>query len=382
MTDNRFDDIRPYSDQEINAAMNRIAENPLFPVLSSFVFPERPVEEIREMVRSIDCIWDFQMKVMYAVNRQILDRSSSGFSYSGIRYLNKEKRYTFVSNHRDIMLDASLFQLILAENDIETSEITFGANLMQTALVVDIGKSNKMFRVERPGGSMREFLAASKHLSEYIHHTVIEKMQSVWIAQRNGRTKDGVDRTDQGIINMFRSGGSGDKVQSIAELNIVPVSVSYEWEPCDILKAVELCAREHGPYVKRPGEDIESILTGIRQPKGRIHFSICESVTREDLEPYADLSSANFNRQVASIIDQRICSEYRLVPNNYIAHDLLSGTQNYADRYNAKEKENFLRHLSGLEPYRDRGDFDRLKSIFLGIYANPVDSAAQFAEKR
>ena len=382
MTDNRFDAIRPYSDGEINAAMNRIAEDPLFPMLSSYVFPERPVEEIREMVRRIDCIRDFQMKVMYAVNRQIIDRTTAGFSYSGIRYLDKEKRYTFVSNHRDIMLDASIFQLILAVNGLETSEITFGANLMQTDLVVDIGKSNKMFRVERPGGSMREFLRASKHLSEYIHHTVTEKRQSVWIAQRNGRTKDGIDRTDQGIINMFRSGGPADKVQSIAELNIVPVSVSYEWEPCDILKAMELCAREQGPYVKRPGEDIESILTGIRQQKGRIHFSICEPVMGEDLEPYAGLSSGNFNRQVAAIIDQRVCSAYRLTPNNYIAHDLLTGTQDYADRYNAKEKDAFLRHLSDLEPYRGRGDWNRFKSIFLGIYANPVDSAAQFAEKR
>ena len=378
--ENRFDDIRPYYDSEINAAMNRIADDPLFPVLSSFVFPGQPVEEIRKMVRGIDCIHDFQMKVMYAVNRQIIGRSTTGFSYSGIGRLDREKRYTFVSNHRDIMLDASILQIILADNGLETSEITFGANLMQGSLVVDIGKSNKMFRVERPGGSMRDFLNASRHLSEYIRHTVLEKRQSVWIAQRNGRTKDGRDRTDQGIINMFRAGGPEDKVTSVSELNIVPVSVSYEWEPCDILKTLELYAREQGPYEKKPGEDLESILTGIRQPKGRVHFSICRPVTEEDLVPYSGLRSNDFNRQVASIIDRRICSAYRLLPNNYIAHDILYGSTFCQDRYTAEEKDAFIRYMSRLDSIGvAEGDTGRLKSIFLGIYANPVDSAAQFA---
>lgn len=379
--ENKFDDIRPYCDSEIHAAMNRIADDPLFPVLSSFVFPERPVEEIREMVRNIDCIRDFQMKVMYTVNRQIIDRSTTGFSYSGIGRLDPGKRYTFVSNHRDIMLDASILQMILAGNGLETTEITFGANLMQGGLVVDIGKSNKMFRVERPGGSMREFLNASRHLSEYIRHTVLEKRQSVWIAQRNGRTKDGIDRTDQGIINMLRAGGPDDKVRSLCELNIVPVAVSYEWEPCDILKAAELCAREQGPYAKKPGEDLNSILTGIRQPKGRVHFSICRPVTEEDLEPYSDLRSNDFNRQAAALIDRRICSAYRLMPNNYIAHDILSGTMSHSNRYTPEERAAFIGYMSSLGSSGASGDIDRLRSVFLGIYANPVDSAAQFAEK-
>ena len=345
--ENKFDDIRPYCDSEIHAAMNRIADDPLFPVLSSFVFPERPVEEIREMVRNIDCIRDFQMKVMYTVNRQIIDRSTTGFSYSGIGRLDPEKRYTFVSNHRDIMLDASILQMILAGNGLETTEITFGANLMQGGLVVD----------------------------------VLEKRQSVWIAQRNGRTKDGIDRTDQGIINMLRAGGPDDKVRSLCELNIVPVAVSYEWEPCDILKAEELCAREQGPYVKKPGEDLNSILTGIRQPKGRVHFSICRPVAEEDLEPYSDLRSNDFNRQAAALIDRRICSAYRLMPNNYIAHDILSDTMSHSDRYTPEERAAFIGYMSRLGSSGASGNIDRLRSVFLGIYANPVDSAAQFAEK-
>ena len=245
------------------------------------------------------------------------------------------------------------------------------------SLVVDIGKSNKMFRVERPGGNMREFLRASRHLSDYIRDSVAGRGQSVWIAQRNGRTKDGIDRTDQGIINMFRASGTGDMAGSIAGLNIVPVSVSYEWEPCDILKTVELYARQSGPYIKKPGEDIESILTGIRQPKGRVHFSICKPVTEHDLDKFRDLRPNDFNRQVATLIDRRICSSYRLYPGNWVAHDILSGTGSFHTRYTESDKAALLRRMSLLDSCP--GDADVLRSIFLGIYAGPVDSAAKFS---
>ena len=261
-----FDDIRPYYDSEIPAAMKRIADAPLFPVLASFVFPDRPLEEVRDLVRSFSNTYEFQSGVMYHANRKIIDNSIDEFTYGGLENIDKNRRYVYLSNHRDIMLDASLLQNVLVDNGLDTAEITFGANLMQGELVIDIGKSNKMFKVERPGGSIREFYKASKHLSDYIRHAITEKRQSVWIAQRNGRTKDGLDHTDQGIINMFRMSYDGDKVCSLAELGILPVSVSYEWEPCDVLKTLELYARSKGPYVKREGEDLNSILTGILQP--------------------------------------------------------------------------------------------------------------------
>lgn len=376
-----FDDIRPYLDSEVPAAMCRIADDPLFPALSSFVFPGRPVEQVREMVRAIDKVDDFQMKVMHDVNDRIIETSITEFTYSGISHLDPDKNYTFVSNHRDIMLDAALLQSVLVDNGMSSSEITFGANLMQGRLVIDIGKSNKMFRVERPGGSMREFLSASRHLSDYIHHTIVEKCQSVWIAQRNGRTKDGVDRTDQGIINMFRLGGPEDKVEALAELNIAPVAVSYEWEPCDILKAMELYERRRGPYVKKPGEDLNSILTGIRQPKGHVHFSICQPLADEKLAQYSNFRSNDFNRQVATLIDRWICSAYKLMPNNYIAHDILSGTDAYAGNYTKQQHDAFIGHMSKLEANAGSRNLDELKMIFLGIYASPVDSAKQFSLK-
>lgn len=364
---NRFDDIRPYRDEEIGSAMQRISDSSLFPVLASYVFPDHPIDEVREMVRSIGNIHDFQRKVMYEANLRIIRNSIAEFTCSGIENLEVGRSYLFLSNHRDIMLDASLLQNVLIDNGFDTSEITFGANLMHGELVIDVGKSNKMFRVERPGGSRREFYKASKHLSEYIRHTLVDRGESVWIAQRNGRTKDGNDRTDQGIINMFRMGGPADRTQSIAELNIVPVAVSYEWEPCDKLKAAELYATSmDGAYVKREGEDLNSVLTGILQPKGRVHFHICKPLVMEDLKQFEGLLSNDFNKQIASIVDMRICSAYRLWPNNYIAYDILDGADNHKDKYTDGEKMDFMAHIGKVE--------GETRKILLGIYANPVKS--------
>ena len=370
-----FNDIRPYYDSEIASAMHRIADSEFFPLLASYVFPECDVEQVRELVRGIDNIHDFQQKIMYKANCRIIENSISELTYSGVENISRSEQHLYVSNHRDIMLDASLMQNILTDNGLDTTEITFGANLMQGEIVVDIGKSNKMFRVERPSRNMREFYLASKHLSEYMRTTICNRGQSIWIAQRNGRSKDGLDRTDQGIINMFRMSGGGDKVASIAELNILPVAVSYEWESCDILKAVELFARSQGPYVKREGEDLNSILQGILQYKGAVHFEFCKPITAEDLKPCEEMTSNEVNRFVALLIDQRICSGYRLMSNNYIAHDMLSNGGEYSAHYTAAQREKFEEYLSRLDGFEHKQE---IRDILLGIYANPVNSKNQF----
>ena len=375
-----YSDIRPYYDNEISPAMNRICENSMFPVLASYVFPDKPTEQVRDMVNNISTIADFQRKVMFHANERIIAQSITEFTFDGMENIENTRNYVYLSNHRDIMLDASLLQNALIMNGLDTTEITFGANLMQGQLVIDIGKSNKMFRVERPGGSIREFYKASMHLSDYIRHTIVEKKQSVWIAQRNGRTKDGTDRTDQGIINMFRMSSEG-KSTSLSQLNLLPVSVSYEWEPCDILKTLELYAKRQGPYLKKPGEDLNSILTGILQPKGRVHFHICEPISELDMEPYNELPSNDFNKRVASLVDQRICSAYKLWPNNYIAHDMLRGCSDHASEYDESSKAKFLEHLSALDRYENECNVEELKKIMLGIYASPLDSALLFSRK-
>lgn len=380
MLEKKFDDIRPYRDEEIPAAMQRIAESTSFPLLSSFVFPDEDIETVRQRVREYKTIEEFQYGVMWYANNQIIKRSTTGLTYDGLEKLDPQKCYMYVSNHRDIMLDSSLMQNILHDNGFPTTEITFGANLMQGELVIDIGKSNKMFRVERPGGSVREFYMKSLHLSEYMRHVITMKHQSVWIAQRNGRTKDGIDRTDQGIIKMFGMSRTDDKIKSLAELNIVPVSVSYEWESCDILKALELYASELGPYIKKPGEDLNSILTGIVQYKGHVHIHFCDVVTEANLMQFDESTSNEFHRNVAQLIDSRICSNYRLYPNNYIAHDLLHGNQKYVDKYTAQEKQQFEHYMQKFRKYEDDCNIEHLIEIFLGIYANPIDSKKEFSK--
>ena len=269
---------------------------------------------------------------------------------------------------------------VLVSKGFDSPEITFGANLMKGEFIIDIGKSNKMFRVERPGADIRSFYRQSEHLSDYIRTVVCNKGQSVWIAQRNGRTKDGEDRTDPGLIKMIAMSGSRDRVQALADLHIVPVSISYEWEPCDLLKAVELYKTAQGPYRKQPGEDLNSILTGVLQQKGRIHLSFCEALSEADLRPFESLAPGTFCREVASLIDRRICSSYHLFPNNYIACDLLQGGPAYAPYYSGEEKRRFEACLSELVARAAVADKEQIRCLLLHIYANPVISKKAFAK--
>lgn len=371
--DPRFDDIRPYYDDEIPAAMQRISASEVFPLLASFVYPDLTTEEVRQRVASFATTREFQHDAMNKVNEQIIKRSIRRFTCSGIERLMPDRQYLYVSNHRDIVLDACLLQYFLVSRGFETTEITFGANLMMNPTIVDIGKSNKMFRVERPGGSLKDFYNSSLHLSEYIRHALKEKKQSVWIAQRNGRTKDGIDATDQGIIKMFCMSEPRDKIKALSELNIVPVSVSYEWESCDILKTLELYESQNRKYTKKPGEDLNSILTGILQYKGRVHFELCEPISVAELSRFEQQTNNEYHKSVAKLIDNRINTAYRLYPNNYIAHDMLYGNSKYSTMYTKQEYEAFAKRIERLDHY-DTCDIDRLKEIFIGIYANPVDN--------
>jgi 1-acyl-sn-glycerol-3-phosphate acyltransferase len=365
-----FNDIRPFNDSEIPEAMQRIADNPMLPLVASYIYPYKQLHEIKEMLCSFKTIRDFQHGVMYDVNKQIISKSITQFSYDGTEQLKKDESYLYVSNHRDIMLDASILQNVFVDEGLETSQITFGANLMMNPFVVDIGKSNKMFRVERPGNSAKEFYKSSLHLSEYIRSVITEEKESVWIAQRNGRTKDGNDKTDQGIIKMFCMSKPKNKIAALHELRIIPVSVSYEWESCDILKAIEVYESSKVKYKKKPGEDLNSILTGILQPKGHVHFQLCPMIIKEELLQFDGCTNNEYHKDVAKLIDERILKGYKLWPNNYIAYDLLYGKQHFKNEYSLDEKMVFEKHLCKLDRYEDCSD--KLKDILLGIYASPV----------
>ena len=371
---NRFGDIRPYYDSEIPEAMHRIARHPALDPVMAYLYPGEDIEPRRREIDRIVTAEEFQQKVMMPAVGEVIGKTCQSFTLEGLDRLDPGESYLYVSNHRDIMMDASLLTYELIKNGFRSPEITFGANLMQGQFVIDVGKSNKMFRVERPGSDIREFYRASEHLSDYIRTTLTQKKESIWIAQRNGRTKDGVDRTDQAIVKMFSMSGPRDRVKAIADLHIVPVSISYEWEPCDLLKAVELYKRAQGPYEKQPGEDLHSIITGAIQQKGRVHLTLCKPITEEDLYPYEGLPSNAFYRTVASILDSRICSAYRLFPNNFIAHDILHDAEVFGARYTDREREAFEKHIAAC------GAGEEIRRILLGIYASPVDSKVLYTK--
>ena len=371
----KFDDIRPYTDAEIQAAMIRIADSEHFQALAQFVFPDRDIEELKKTVCSYTNTYDFQNGVMVVFIQQVLARSIEKFTYSGTEYLDPAKSYLFISNHRDIVLDSSLLQYILHLEGFRTTEITFGSNLMSSQLIIDIGRSNKMFKVMR-GENPRDFYKTSLHLSEYIRHTITGRNESIWIAQRSGRTKDGHDATDQGILKMFCMSGSKDTVQSLDALNIVPVAISYQYEPCDFFKTRELYLSRNGTkYIKEKNEDVISVLTGITQFKGNVHISICEPLRQEELQLSAtEKFSNNYFKNVAHLIDRRIYNKYKLYDSNYIAHDLRSNSNAHATNYTPQNREKFVQRYHQI---LDKFDADKeiIGQIFLGIYANSVDNA-------
>lgn len=384
MTDNtqdKFAGIRPFYDEEVPAAIERLVSYPAFTMVSKYLFPEKSVDDVAGMLRGIRTIPDYQVGFMQPTVESVLGKTVESFTLSGLESLDPSQKYLYLSNHRDIALDATFLTYFIYQYGFSTPEISFGANLMEDNFVVDFGRLNKMFRVERPStlASPRDLLATSQKLSDYIRFTLLEKKESVWIAQRNGRTKDGNDTTDQGIIKMFAMSHPQDKIDALSDLNIVPVAISYEWEPCDILKTLELYESESHTYVKKPGEDLNSILTGIVQQKGRVHMAFCDPVTRNDLLEFDSLVKSRYNHEVAGLVDRRIHAAYKLWPNNFIAHDLRFGRSRFSDRYTEGQKQAFVKKLKGLDKY-EAYDTDMLKDIFLSIYSNPVDNALQVSK--
>ncbi|GHU68472.1 glycerol acyltransferase [Bacteroidia bacterium] len=371
-----LDDYRPYYNEEINAAMQRIAHSAYFEALSAYVYPGCDPEEIKKQICAYTTIDEFQFEVMKAVNEQVIARSITHFSYSGLDKLDRAKRYMFISNHRDIMLDATLLQYALYLEGHQTSEITFGSNLMHPQEAVDIGKSNKMFKIIR-GGTAREIFTNSLNVSSYMRYTLTEKHQSTWIAQRNGRTKDGMDKTEVAVLKMFAMSSKKPFAENLAELNITPIAVSYEYEPCDFLKTREIYLSRRHRYEKAPGEDLNSILHGITQSKGNTHFTFCETVTPAELAECAELPHSEQFKALAAIIDKNIYAGYKLWKTNYIAHDILGKKSEFSDKYSISDQEKFTLYMeNGLE--KIEGDKEELCEIFLGIYANPVNSKIKF----
>lgn len=276
-----FEPVRPYNDAEVPAAIEAITKDIFFPMVVKYCMPEANVEEVIRMFSQIKTVNEFQAKVMHPAIHSVMSKTTDGVTSEGVEKLDNSKRHMFIANHRDIVLDSAFLDVILYEKGIDTCQITFGSNLMKGNLVVNIGKLNKMFRIIR-GGNIKDFYKNSVEVSAYMRYAITELNDSVWIAQRNGRAKDGNDKTEVGVLKMFSLSSDKPFVDNLDELSITPVSVSYEYEPCDFLKTAELYISKFQKYIKGENEDLNSILTGIKQPKGRVHLAITDPITREE----------------------------------------------------------------------------------------------------
>ncbi|MDR1345177.1 MAG: acyltransferase [Bacteroidales bacterium] len=369
-----FEDIRPYNDDEVPAAVARIAHHPHFSKIVCHLIPQQEIEAFRTQFMQITTITQFQQMVMLRAIEAMVRKSTAGFGYSGFDKLSGDKNYMFIGNHRDILLDAALLQIVLFYHNLDTSEITFGSNLMRGDIVIDIGRLNKMFRIER-GGNARDFYNNSVKVSSYMRHTITEKRQSAWIAQRNGRTKNGDDKTEMAVLKMFSLSSNKPFVENLMELNITPLAISYEYEPCDFLKVAELYVSNYVKYVKSPEEDLMSILHGIAQPKGQIALAATDTITREELQQCSSQDKNNRFQWLANFVDRRIYENYKLWKTNYIACDLLQNSEQHSTHYTPNDKKEFIEYMnSGLKEIV--GDYEELRTIFLNIYANPVVNAA------
>src|SRR5690606_38982618 len=338
--------------------------------LLQFTFPDKSWDEIAVLVRSCNSIQDFQSKVIYSSVRTVIEKSSEGFTTSGFDKLDPNQTYLYISNHRDIILDTSLLNVALLEHQKIMTASAIGNNLVKKPFLLELAKLNRSFLIMRDLPP-REMLKASKMVSQYIGDLLHKQNRSVWIAQREGRTKDGNDLTQQGVLKMIALAHNGQSVMEyFKSLKIVPVSISYEFDPTDVLKIPELMAKHHDiEYVKSNNEDFNSILKGVTGQKKRIHIT-AGSVMETELDAIGQ-SGETLNRQyqlLAERIDQQIHKNYHLWPSNFIAYDMLHKVETFKDRYSKKEMRQFQRRIHR----RVEENNEIALHNFLLMYANPV----------
>lgn len=372
---NEFENIRPYSDEEAVQALKRVAANPLLGIISKYLYPREDPAYLSKMTTSVKDVTNFQWTVMYEVVTAILAKTAEGFTVSGVENIRGIKgRFLAVSNHRDIVLDPALLLYAIKDAGMDSLELCVGNNLLQNQMIEDLMRSNRMITVIR-GTSAREIYSSSKILSKYIRHKITTGESSVWIAQREGRTKNGLDCTEQGVLKMFDMSGERNFEDNFNELNLVPISISYEYEPCDSRKAREILIKKTtGRYVKKKNEDTHSIMTGITQRKGHIHLHFGTPLSPEEIR-YASKFNGNDRYQaIMHIMDDRITEGYQLFKTNYMGYDLMNGTSRFLGiKYLPEDLDRFKEYVNHkLGKLESRLDRNALEDIFLHIYGNPV----------
>lgn len=368
-----YDSIRPFEPSELPEVYDRLLASRQFCQAVSYVFPEIPVDTIAGRMRQCKTNIDFQLALCYPFLERLLEKASLGCDMDASA-IDCTGRYTFVSNHRDIVLDSAFLGKLLIDVGFDTTcEIAIGDNLLSLPWVKDFVRLNKSFIVER-GLQPRQMLLASRRLSEYMHYAISEKKENIWIAQREGRAKDSDDRTQPAILKMMAMGGSGDAVERLRQLHLVPLSISYEFDPCDYLKAAEIqLKRDVEGWKKSAQDDIDSMRIGIMGFKGHIHYHCAPCMDNWLLAVAPEVQKTDLFETMASYMDRQIHMNYRLYPNNYIAADML-GDGDMSRYYTYEDRAAFEKYIDGQLGKIDIPDKDEkfLYECLLAMYANPL----------
>lgn len=375
----KFDDIRPYNPEEVRPALNSLLEDRQFQALLRGAAPFLPKflrnGFVKLMFIGVNDSLSFQKRFMKKVVKYVINKCTDGSEFTERKPLVKDGSYTFVSNHRDIVLDSAILDYMLIVNGYRTTcEIAIGDNLLIYPWIKTLVKLNKAFSVRR-SLSPREMFKSSILMSEYIHFAINEKHENVWIAQREGRAKDSSDNTQESVLKMLGMGSTADThVEGLKDLNIVPLTISYEYDPCDYLKAMEFQMKRDDPsWRKSKKDDLDNMKIGILGYKGRVSYE-CAPCINEWLDELKDLPNNYFYEEVAKRMDKQIHMGYHLYPGNWIAYDIINGKRSNTDKYTSEDEARFAKYIADQLAKIDIPNKDEnfLRERMLVMYANPV----------
>jgi hypothetical protein len=374
----QFDNIRPYHDSEVAQALYELSADTMFNAVFEKLYPNPGVkDQVMNVMLKCKTIEEFQGNIIYPLLVQIEKNSTKGIVYSTMDQFHPDDCYLFISNHRDIILDSGFLNAVMHKHGFRKTGVAIGDNLLIYDWIKKLVRVNRAFIVRRNLG-LREQLEASKTLSGYIRYAITQKNESVWIAQREGRTKDGNDQTQPALLKMLNMSNKASVVDGFKELNIVPMAISYEIEPCCISKVEELLNRKHNPdFAKTQQDDLRSMANGIMQPKGRVNFGFGNPLNLRIEEVVQGKNNNEAIQAIVEYIDKRIYANYKLWPNNYIAADLLASSERYKQHYSEDEKQAFVERMH-TEVATLTYNSDETVELYLKIYANPVLNYARY----
>ena len=374
MATTEFDEIRPYNDEELPQIFEELIADPAFQKAATDAIPNVPFELLAQKIRACKSKLDFQETFCYGILWKIAADHTDGLTLDQTALPDKSKAYTYVSNHRDIILDSGFLSILLIDQGMDTVEIAIGDNLLVYPWIKKLVRVNKSFIVQR-ALTMRQMLESSARMSRYMHYTINEKKQSIWIAQREGRAKDSNDRTQDSVLKMLAMGGEGDLIDRLMEMNIAPLAISYEYDPCDFLKAQEFqLKRDIEGYKKTTQDDLISMQTGLFGYKGKVHFQTAPCINDKLEQLDRSLPKQELFSGISACIDRRIHGNYRIYSGNYVAYDWLNNTSEFADHYTSEEKQRFVTYIEqqlGKIKIPNK-DEDFLRGKLLLMYANPL----------